>query len=75
MRWMVDRRLVYNFDGFLFLTSLAIVSIGTVPVYSATFDPSHPTNHPYAWRQAMWGVAGIAAALFMVMFDYRKLER
>jgi len=74
-RWMVDRRLLYNFDGFLLLAMLSIVAVGTVTVYSATFDPARPTIHSYAWRQGLWGSAGLVAALMMATFDYRKLER
>jgi rod shape determining protein RodA len=74
-RWMVDRRLLYNFDGFLLLTTLAIVGVGAVTIYSATFDPARPGVHAFAWRQAMWGAAGLVAALVMSTFDYRKLER
>lgn len=72
---MVDRRLLYNFDGFLLLTAVVIVAMGAVTVYSATFDPAQPGVHTYAWRQAMWGIAGLIAALAAASFDYRKLER
>ncbi len=75
MRLMVDRRLLYNFDVLLVATTLAIVAIGVVTVYSATFDPTHPGAHPLAWRQALWGTAGLVAALLAASFDYRKLER
>jgi rod shape determining protein RodA len=72
---MVDRRLLYNFDAFLLLVALSIVTVGTVTVYSATFDPAHPGVHAFAWRQAMWGIAGLIAAILMSTFDYRRLER
>jgi rod shape determining protein RodA len=75
MRWMVDRRLLYNFDVTLLLLCLAIVAIGTVTVYSATFEPANPGVHTFAWRQVMWGAAGLIAAIAASAFDYRKLER
>jgi len=40
MRWMVDRRLLYNFDAFLLLVTLSIVTVGTVTVYSACVVPA-----------------------------------
>lgn len=73
-RWMIDRRLLSHFDVLLLATMVAIVGLGGVTVYSATFDPAHPTVHSFAWKQAMWGTAGLLAALLMCSFDYRKLE-
>ena len=74
-RLMFDRRLVYHFDGLLLLTVLAIAALGTTTVYSATYTASAPYSHPIAWRQVAWATAGVIAALAMVTFDYRKLER
>ena len=37
--------------------------VGGVTVYSATFDPVHPTAHSFAWKQAMWGTVGLLSAL------------
>jgi rod shape determining protein RodA len=71
---MIDRRLLSHFDVLLLATMVAIVSLGGVTVYSATFDPAHPAAHSFAWKQAMWGTAGLLAALLMCSFDYRKIE-
>jgi rod shape determining protein RodA len=75
MRLMFDRRLVYHFDVFLLLTVLGIIALGTLTVYSATYTPSAPYAHPLAWRQLAWAAGGVVAALAMVTFDYRTLER
>jgi rod shape determining protein RodA len=75
VRLMVDRRLLVHFDVLLLLFMLAIVGVGSATVYSATFDPTHPDAHAYAWRQLMWGGAGVFAAVLTACFDYRKLER
>src|SRR5215831_14268595 len=72
---MVDRRLLVHFDVLILLFMLAIVGVGSATVYSATFDPTHPEAHAYAWRQLMWGSAGVLAAVLTACFDYRKLER
>jgi len=75
MRLMFDRRLIYHFDVILMLLMLSIIALGTVSVYSASFDPASTRGSSFAWRQAMWGGFGVIAALGMVTFDYRKLER
>jgi rod shape determining protein RodA len=75
MRLMFDRRLIYHFDIVLMVIMLCIIALGTVSVYSASFDPTSARASSFAWRQAMWGGLGVIAALAMVTFDYRKLER
>ena len=75
MRLQFDRRLIYHFDGVLMLLMLAIIGLGTVSVYSADFDPNSSRASIFAARQAMWATMGVLAALAMVSFDYRKLER
>src|SRR5512139_1369456 len=75
MRLMFDRRLVYHFDLVLMLLMLGVIALGTVSVYSADFDPASSRASIFAARQAMWATMGVLAALAMVSFDYRKLER
>lgn len=75
MRLMFDRRLIYHFDLVLMLLMVGIIALGTVSVYSADFDPASSRASIFAARQAMWATMGILAALAMVSFDYRKLER
>ena len=75
MRLMFDRRLIYHFDLVLMLLTLTIIGLGAVSVYSADFDPTTGRTSTFAARQAMWATFGVLAALAMVAFDYRKLER
>lgn len=75
MRLMVDRRLITHFDGLLLLTTLSILGLGTMTVYSATYDASTATHTSHAWRQATVGTVGLLGLLVAVFFDYRKLER
>ncbi len=75
MRLMVDRRLIAHFDGLTLLTTLTILGLGAMTVYSATFDGSTGTHTSHAWRQATWGSVGLVGLLLAVFFDYRKLER
>ena len=74
MPLMVDRRLIYHFDVMTLLLLVSLVGLGITTVYSATYDPQLEGLHPIAVRQAMWGGVGLAAALVMVSFDYRRLE-
>lgn len=75
MRLMVDRRLITHFDGLLLLTTLTILGLGAMTVYSATYDASSATHTSHAWRQATWASVGLVGLLIAVFFDYRKLER
>jgi rod shape determining protein RodA len=75
MRLMLDRRLIARFDIYLLLSMLLIVSLGTLTIYSASFSPGQEGIPRFALRQAMWGGVGLIAALAMVSFDYRRLER
>jgi len=70
---MVDRRLIVHFDGLLLLTTLAILGLGAMTVYSATYDAATATHTSHAWRQVSWGAIGLVGLLFAVFFDYRKL--
>ena len=75
MRLMLDRRLIARFDLYLLLSMLLIVGLGTLTIYSASFSPGQEGIPRAALRQAMWGGLGLIAALVMVSFDYRRLER
>lgn len=75
MRLMVDRRLLYHFDGLSLLTMLAIVALGVTTVYSATYQAGRAAADSFAWRQGAYAVAGLVATLAMASFDYRRLER
>lgn len=75
MGLMVDRRLIARFDIYLLVTMLLIVGLGTLTIYSASFAPGQEGIPRAALRQTMWSGIGLIAALAMVTFDYRRLER
>ncbi len=75
MRLMFDRRLIAHFDGLTLLTTLAILGLGAMTVYSASYDASSGEHTSHAWRQVMWGSIGLVGLLLAVVFDYRKLEQ
>jgi len=75
VRLMMDRRLIAHFDGLLLLTVLTIVGLGTMTVYSATWDASRSMPTGFAWRQTSWSLIGLVGLLGATVFDYRRLER
>jgi cell division protein FtsW len=57
---------------------LLLVSIGIVMVFSASYNYAVDTyNDGYYFfkRQMLWAVLGFAAMVFMMNYDYHKLER
>lgn len=66
-----DRRLLKNFDWFLFLIVLLISTIGLVNLYSATYQ----TGFKVFQKQLVWVVLGVVAMVLISFLDYRVLER
>lgn len=71
---MFDRRLLVHFDWLLFVLVLALVGIGIMGVYSATFE-GHTRLSSLAVRQISWAGLGFIAMLVVFAVDYRELER
>jgi rod shape determining protein RodA len=69
-----DRRLLTHFEWLLPLLAITVSTLGILTVYSASYAPGD-TAPPMAVRQLTWFVAGLAAMLAMLSFDYRRLER
>ena len=70
-RFVFDRRLLKNFDWFLFSMALLISIIGLVNLYSATYQ----TGFKVFQKQLVWVVLGIVAMVLISFLDYRTLER
>ncbi|HEY7535486.1 MAG TPA: rod shape-determining protein RodA [Thermodesulfobacteriota bacterium] len=68
---MFDRRLLRNFDWFLFFIVILICTIGLVNLFSASYQ----TGLSVFKKQSVWFVLGIVAAVFISFFDYKTLER
>lgn len=65
-------------DLILFLSTLALLIIGIVMVFSASSVKSYAElgdAYYYLKRQLMWSVIGVSAMLFMMNFDYRLLKK
>ena len=64
-------------DKVLFCTTLVLVVIGLVMVFSASAIISQgASGSPYGYliKQAIWGVLGLAAMSVIMQMDYRKLN-
>ncbi len=70
-RLVFDRRLLKNFDWFLFLIVLLISTIGLVNLYSATYQ----TGFKVFQKQLVWVLLGVVAMVLISFLDYRVLER
>lgn len=70
-RLVFDRRLLKNFDWFLFSIALLISVIGLVNLYSATYQ----TGFKVFQKQLVWAVLGVVVMVLISFLDYRTLER
>jgi len=67
----LDRRLIRNFDYYLLLTVIALCTIGTLTLYSATYslegisDPLH-----FVKRQLLFAGIGFVLMLLITLIDY-----
>lgn len=69
-----DRRLISHFDWILLLCTLALLSIGVMAVYSATYESGRELS-PWVVRQLSWVAVGLVAMGAVFAVDYRRLER
>ncbi|MCZ6645359.1 MAG: rod shape-determining protein RodA [SAR324 cluster bacterium] len=68
---MFDRRLLSNFDWFLFFLVLGISLIGVAAIYSASKGYADPT--PFWLRQLFWVGMGLLFAFVVLLFDVRTI--
>lgn len=72
--FMFDRRLLDHFDWLLFFSVMALVGIGILGVYSATYE-SELHLSPLAKRQLSWVGLGIVGMMTAFAVDYRRFEQ
>ena len=60
------------FDFRAFLICLALVIIGLLSIYSATFDINNAVNY---YRQAVWATIGLIVMLIMAFVPIRTVQR
>jgi len=72
---MIDRsRHTIRFDWTLLIAVLALVAVGLVAVYSATYSMGGG-RHSLFMKQVYWLILGGGVTLLSLFFDYRRLER
>jgi rod shape determining protein RodA len=69
-----DRRLISHFDWTLLLLTLALLGVGVMAVYSATYEAGQRFS-PWAIRQLSWAVLGLIGMCVAFAVDYHRLER
>ena len=71
---MIDSRKPDHFEWRFLAVIIAILSIGVLSIYSATYtQPS--VGLPLYAKQIVWIVAGAAAFLIMLTIDYHTIAR
>jgi len=68
----VDRRLLQNIDGVLFASTLVVVGVGLVTLWS--LSPGRGGSG-VLWRQLSWVGLGLVALVGVASVDYRSLVR
>jgi rod shape determining protein RodA len=69
----VDRKMFGHFDWTLFLSVLALASIGTLSVTSASYATYHHALNALVLRQFLWVIIGTAIMVGALFFDYRAI--
>lgn len=70
----MDRRLLRNLDLPLILTTLLLVGMGFIVVYSATHTLAGDPYY-YVKRQAQWGLIGALIMIGVMSLDYRVYQK
>lgn len=68
-------RTLDHFNWAILIVTLAIVAIGLMCVYSATWSEGQVGLSPEFRRQAMYAVAGVIVLVLTLLVDYRLYER
>lgn len=71
---IIDRRLIEHFDWLLVCLVLALLGVGLLGVYSATY-PGTAHASPLAARQLAWAAVGVVGMGLAFAVDYRRLEQ
>ena len=70
-----DRRLLLNFDWFVLLISILIISIGITNLYSGTVTGRPVTGTPLYLKQIYWLLIGTLLMILSFSIDYQSFER
>ncbi|HVN29577.1 MAG TPA: rod shape-determining protein RodA [Candidatus Binataceae bacterium] len=69
----IDRKMFGHFDWTLFLSVLALASIGMLSVTSASYAMYHHTFNALVTRQFLWVSIGAGIMVGALFFDYRAM--
>jgi rod shape determining protein RodA len=70
----LDRRMLLHFDWTVFITTIALGSVGLLSVLSATWSREHHAIDPLVIRQLIWIGVGVVSMTAVALFDYRALN-
>lgn len=71
----IDRRLIRNFDWFIFSLIILLSIAGIMTVYSATRSPMSDEMPSFYIKQTYWVIFSIVALLLIVSLDYVWFKR
>lgn len=77
VNFMIDRRLLAHFDWLILLLTLFLGAIGVLTLYSAVTASAHVpgTGGSVYMKQLYWLAIGTTGMLFLLVFNYRWLNR
>lgn len=67
---MLTRRQFQGVDRAFLATTLLLMGIGLLSLYSAAFQKTQMTGVPFLQRQMLWAALGCALAILLVVVDY-----
>jgi rod shape determining protein RodA len=70
----IDRRLVSHFDWTLLVLAVALVCIGALTIYSATYSVTEHRASGLALRQLYWFLIGVGAMVVAATLDYHHVD-
>jgi rod shape determining protein RodA len=70
----IDRRLAAHFDWTFLGLTVALVFLGTLTIYSATYSFTEGHSTGLALKQFYWFLLGVAAMVVFFTFDYHHID-
>ncbi|HEY1374862.1 MAG TPA: rod shape-determining protein RodA [Candidatus Binatia bacterium] len=70
----IDRRLISHFDWPLVVLAVALVCVGVLTIYSATYSVTEHRASGLAMKQFYWFLFGLAAMITAAVLDYHHVD-
>lgn len=71
--FQIDKRHIVNFDYILFFHTVALLILGIMAIYSASYDLQLHQAGDYYLKQIFWSVIGIIFFLIFSFISYKRL--